>query len=409
MIDLLPTNWKKYTLSELTTFYNGNSISKKIKQEKYSGLKAGRNYIATKDIGFDGTVCYENGIKIPYKETQFKTAPPGCVFVCSEGGSAGKKTAYVTQEVCFGNKLYAIIDKQGLLNGKYLFYYTRYNQFYDQFKSLPASLMGGVNNKNFGNICIPVPPISEQQRIVNRIEEMFSQLDAGVETLKKTKAQLAVYRLAVLKEAFEGATVAGSNHDYRIMRIDSFANVDTGATPLKTNMAYYGGTIAWVASGKINEGAIYSPTDYITELALKETNCKVFPPGTILVAMYGEGKTRGKSAELMIPAATNQALAAITLNDDSPVEKKFLKWFLTYNYQIIRQKAAGGVQPNLNLGIIKSIKVKVFSKAVQSIIVQQIEERLSVCDTIEQTVDNTLQQAEAMRQSILKNAFEGRL
>ena len=202
MIDSLPTNWKKYTLSELTTFYNGNSISKKIKQEKYSGLKAGRNYIATKDIGFDGTVCYENGIKIPYKETQFKTAPPGCVFVCSEGGSAGKKTAYITQEVCFGNKLYAIIDKQGLLNGKYLFYYTRYNQFYDQFKSLPASLMGGVNNKNFGNICIPVPPLAEQERIVARIEEMFSQLDAGVETLKKTKAQLAVYRQAVLKEVF---------------------------------------------------------------------------------------------------------------------------------------------------------------------------------------------------------------
>lgn len=307
--------------------------------------------------------------------------------------------------VCIGRGLTAIRPSDKLLT-RYVLLYFRY------FEAQLASKGTGTTFKAITqdvvkNLDIPVPSLDEQARIVARIEEMFSELDAGVETLKKTKAQLAVYRQAVLKEAFDGAYI--DSNDYRILRIDSFATVETGATPLTTNKAYYDGKIAWVASGKINDGLIYTPTDYITDLAIKETNCKVFPAGTLLVAMYGEGKTRGKCAELMIPAATNQALAAIVLKEDSPVNKSFLKWYLNYNYQMIRRKASGGVQPNLNLGIIKAITIKAFSKAAQIETVNQIEARTSICDSIEQTVDAALQQAEAMRQSILKEAFEGSL
>ena len=125
--------------------------------------------------------------------------------------------------------------------------------------------------------------------------------------------------------------------------------------------------------------------------------------------MYGEGKTRGKCAELMISAATNQALAAIELHPDSAISRDYLKWYLVFNYQEIRRKASGGVQPNLNLGIVKNLNIPLFTKDEQKNIVQEIENRLSVCDSIEQTVDTALQQAEAMRQSILKKAFEGEL
>ncbi len=125
--------------------------------------------------------------------------------------------------------------------------------------------------------------------------------------------------------------------------------------------------------------------------------------------MYGEGKTRGKCAELMIPAATNQALAAIELHENAKVYQPYLKWFFVFNYQQIRRKASGGVQPNLNLGIVKNISVPIYGYESQKRIVNEIESRLSVCDSIEQTVDAALQQAEALRQSILKEAFEGRL
>lgn len=261
--------------------------------------------------------------------------------------------------------------------------------------------------QHYSKIKVSVPSIPEQERIVARIEELFSQLDASVADLKTVKERLQIYRQAVLKEAFEGKYAI--NPFYEIKRICDFANVGTGATPLTSKKEYYNGNIPWVTSSKINEGKIYAPTKYITELAIKETNCKVYPAHTLLIAMYGEGKTRGKCAELMIPAATNQALAAIEINENEKIYQPYLKWFLTFNYQNIRRKASGGVQPNLNLGTIKNICVPIYGYDSQKNIVNEIESRLSVCDSIEQIVDTALQQAETLRQSILKQAFEGKL
>jgi type I restriction enzyme S subunit len=125
--------------------------------------------------------------------------------------------------------------------------------------------------------------------------------------------------------------------------------------------------------------------------------------------MYGEGKTRGQCAELMIDAATNQALAAIVLQDNSVICKDFLLWFLTLNYEELRRKAAGGVQPNLNLNLVKNISIPYYDMDTQTKIISEIESKLTVCENIEKTVNNALIQADAMRQSILKKAFEGGL
>ena len=108
----------------------------------------------------------------------------------------------------------------------------------------------------------------------------------------------------------------------------------------------------------------------------------------------------------MIPAATNQALAAILINKDSDVIKDYLKWFLIYNYGNIRLKSVGGVQPNINLSIIKKLEIPVFSKDVQKKIVRKIDSQMTYIEDIEQTVILSLQQSEALRQSILKQAFE---
>lgn len=396
---------KHIKLNDIAKIYNGNSINKTEKQQKYTNIVPGWNYIATKDVDFDGTVTYKNGVIIPYSETRFKIAPAGTVFVCSEGGSAGRKTAIISEDVCFGNKLFAIVNIKKMFIEKYVYYYTRFGEFTKQFKLLASTLMGGISSKNFGNIEIPLPSLPEQQRIVTRIEELFSELDKGVETLRTIQRQLAVYRQAVLKEAFEGKLT--KSKIIRQICIFEFADVGTGATPLTSIDAYYGGNIPWVASGKVNDRKIYSPSDYITNLALSETNCKVFPPHTVLVAMYGEGKTRGKCAELMIPAATNQALAAIVLKENSEISNEFLIRYLEYNYNKIRLKAVGGVQPNINLNIIKQISLPLFSYSTQKRIVAEIESRLSVCDSIERTVETALAQSDAMRQSILKQAFEG--
>ena len=101
--------WEYKTLGECCDIYNGNSINSDYKMKNFSGRKEGYPFIATKDVSFDGTINYDNGIKIPF-ETNYKIAFPDSVFICAEGGSAGRKIALVTEKVCFGNKLFCIIS-----------------------------------------------------------------------------------------------------------------------------------------------------------------------------------------------------------------------------------------------------------------------------------------------------------
>jgi type I restriction enzyme S subunit len=151
-------DWIECELSKIAKIYNGDSINAKLKEEKYKDCTTGFNYIGTKDIGFDGIINYDNGVKIPFEEPKFKIAPKDCVLVCSEGGSAGRKTAYVDEDVCFGNKLYAITNEYYLFEGKYIYYYTRYRKFYDDFKNQMNGIIGGVSAKKFSEIFFPLAP-----------------------------------------------------------------------------------------------------------------------------------------------------------------------------------------------------------------------------------------------------------
>mgnify|MGYP004701890801 FL=1 len=165
----------------------------------------------------------------------------------------------------------------------------------------------------------------------------------------------------------------------------------------------------WVTSTVVNNDFVKEPSELITEKAIKQTNCKIIPKGSLLVAMYGEGKTRGKCSELKIDTTTNQALAGITLYEEYKESKQFVKWFFVKNYEEIRLLSSGGVQPNLNLSIIKNTIIPFPEPKEQHQIVQEIESRLSVCDKVEETIVESLEKSKALRQSILKKAFEGKL
>jgi len=159
----------------------------------------------------------------------------------------------------------------------------------------------------------------------------------------------------------------------------------------------------------LNALFVGSADEFITELALAETNVKFFPTGTLLVAMYGEGKTRGKVSELKIDAATNQACAALLFDDLSSGCKPYIKIFFQKNYDDIRRLSSGGVQPNLNLSIIRGTAVPLPPLAEQHRIVAEVERLLSVVAALEGTVSAALARARRLRQAVLKQAFEGRL
>ena len=164
-----------------------------------------------------------------------------------------------------------------------------------------------------------------------------------------------------------------------------------------------------VTSGALNKPFVDDAEEFITPLALRDTNAKLFPKGTLLVAMYGEGKTRGKASELRIDAATNQACAALVFDSDRAILKRFVKVFLEKNYDDIRLLSSGGVQPNLNLSLVKATVVPIPPLSEQQRIAAEVERRLSVVDEVEAGVQQQLRRAERLRQAILKRAFAGKL
>lgn len=167
--------------------------------------------------------------------------------------------------------------------------------------------------------------------------------------------------------------------------VDALANVGSGTTPSRDNPAYFlGGKTPWVTSGETGQPFIDATEQHVTELALKQTSLNVYPAGTLIVAMYGQGKTRGQVAELRIPATTNQACAAICLVERSHTHRAYVKLVFEKSYDEIRELSAGGAQPNLNVGKVKSTLIPLPPLAEQSRIATRVTALRSLCADLRQ-------------------------
>ena len=171
----LPRNWMFSTLDSVSNLYTGNSINATEKKKYFSGVD-GINYIATKDVNFDNTINYDNGIRIPDNYlSKFKISYFNSVLLCLEGGSAGRKIGLLEQDVCFGNKLCSLSFYYG--ENKWLYYFLQSPQFLGDFQESKSGIIGGVSIKNLGNIPIPILPINEQNRITQKVEKLFEKVN----------------------------------------------------------------------------------------------------------------------------------------------------------------------------------------------------------------------------------------
>ena len=168
----IPESWCWCRLSELCNLYTGDSINETEKKLKYTNVKEGWFYIGTKDVNFDQTINYDNGIKIPFEKDNFRIAPKNTVLMCIEGGSAGRKIAFTNQDVCFGNKLCCFNSYKNEIE-KFIFYFLQSTLFTDAFKDNINGIIGGVSINNLKGMLFPLPPLAEQKRIVDFIEKML--------------------------------------------------------------------------------------------------------------------------------------------------------------------------------------------------------------------------------------------
>ncbi len=201
-------------------------------------------------------------------------------------------------------------------------------------------------------------------------------------------------------------TVLPENWAYH--KLGEIYEVYIGSTPSRKMPLYWNGDINWVSSGEVAFKNIIRTEETITEDGLNNTSTNVHPIGTVMLAMIGEGKTRGQAAILQIEACHNQNTAALRVNQNC-LSSKLLYNFFHYTYQETRRIGSGNNQKALNKNRISNMLMPLMSFEEQKVIVQEIESKLSVCDKIEETIKTSLAKSEALRQSILKKAFEGKL
>jgi type I restriction enzyme S subunit len=330
--------------------------------------------------------------------------------------------------------------------------------------------MRNIGQERLGQILVPLPPQAERTRIVAKLEELLSELDAGVAELKAAQAKLQQYRQSLLKAAVEGALTAewrernppqetGAELLARILRerrarwevrqlarfkaqgkaapkgwqskygdrgapdtsqlpllpagwvyasIGQCFEVSVGATPSRKVADYWGGDVPWVSSGEVRFNHISKTREAITEQGLANSSTQINPAGSVLLGMIGEGKTRGQVAILDIDAANNQNCAAIWV-PETDVPPEFIYCWLWSRYDETRRGSSGNNQPALNKSLVEAMPMPLAPVAEMREVVERLSAQLSGIEAQEREIGHLLRLAAAQRQNILRAAFAGQL
>jgi type I restriction enzyme S subunit len=255
----------------------------------------------------------------------------------------------------------------------------------------------------YSQLPVPLAPLNEQKRILAKLDQLLTDLDKSIEYLETTKQQFKVYRQAVIKSAFQDIKEFISLND-----IGSWMG---GGTPSTQKKEYWNdGNVLWVSSQDVKSKYINDTERKITELAIVNSSTKWIKKGSLLfVVRSGILRRIFPIAISQQDLCVNQDIQTLCLNDNYHTE--FIYWYLLGKESDIRHKCAkdGTTVESIDVQKLKKYLIPKTNLNEQIKVIKEIESRLSVCDKIEETIESSLQQAEALRLSIIKKAFEGKL
>ena len=255
-----------------------------------------------------------------------------------------------------------------------------------------------IHPAQFEALEIPIPPLVQQQAIVSQwqvLQDAAQQAAARADACEAAGREAFLRALGleapVIKDKVRAFAVRWSDFDrwgvdqcrqstqgvaqsfYPSTPISALAKIGSGGTPSRNIASYYGGEIPWVKTTEVRNALISDTEEKITEAGLSNSNAKLYPAGSLVIAMYGQGATRARTAKLAIEAATNQACCVLH-EIDPKVQTDYLWFFLMSQYENLRAMASGNNQPNLNAGMIANYLIPLPPLNVQTNLVTAINE-----------------------------------
>ena len=421
----LPQNWIESELIKVADLYTGNSINEKVKSEKYTNLSEGINYIATKDIGYDKRINYNNGIKIPFSERGFKVAPAKSTLLCIEGGSAGRKIGYTKEDVCFVNKLCAFVSKLSEENSRWIYYYLQSYDFKSQFFDKKNGLIGGVGVNKLKQLKIKLPPENEQKRIVKKLDAIIPKVEEVNSRLERVPLILKRARQSILNQAITGELTK----DWRKKNNKQFSSKTvklSDVCELLNGYAYKSSTyvtdsnnlVIRLGNVKNNKILLDAKPVFIPNNIATETERFKIQENDILITLTG---TRYKRDYLYSALVTANDLAEYNLYLNQRVgcfrvKEGYLPQYLnillkTQDFlDIAFELETGNVnQGNIGTTNLKDIEIDIPDIEEQTEIIRLVNTSFAKLDKIEEQYKKAKSYTDRITQSILHKAFTGNL
>ena len=408
----LPEGWKWCRLGDVAEIARGGSprpIEKYITTEE-----DGINWIKIGDAEKDGKYIFSTREKI-IKEGLPKTryVEEGD-FLLTNSMSFGRPYILKTSGcIHYG---WLVIKKCTAYNQDFLYYLLSSTSVFRQFALLAkGSTVKNLKSETVRQVILPLPTLTEQQRIVNRIETMFAKLDEAKEKAQTVLDSFETRKAAILHKAFTGELTVNwrkangvNDESWEEKKIGDCCKLGSGGTPSKSHPEYYeNGDIPWLKTGEIDWNDIYDVEEKITKDGVENSSAKIYPAESVVVAMYGMGVTRGKAGILKIPTTTNQAVCV--LQPDESLFNRFLFYYFMCNYWTFREKAVGGNQLNYSATMISKWDIELPSIPEQQEIVRILDTVLEKERTAKEAAEQVLEQIDLLKKSLLARAFRGEL
>ena len=319
-----------------------------------SNLKQSDIINATGDYPIYGASGYIGNVDFYHQDKSY-------VAVVKDGAGIGRTTLHPAKSSVIGTMQY-LLPKENVLP-EYLCYVVRYMHLEKYFT---GATIPHIYFKDYKNEQFNLDSLERQAEIVDILGKCERVIASREDELQKLDELIK----ARFVELFGNPE---SDEKYPQIAIKDFTDVISGGTPDRKNNQYWeNGTVPWVKTTELQNNRINSVEEYITEKGLNESSAKVVPVDTVLIAMYGQGKTRGMTAILGVQASTNQACACILPCEN--VEPQYLWQYMIMSYDRLRNLAQGGNQPNLNGNMIKNFTVLVPPVELQRQFVKFVEQ-----------------------------------